>query len=499
MKQSNFGKTAAVTAAVAMLMTGVADAGQRGRMFGKDAPFLVGDLPSKSRLRQRLEKLPEHTRSRALKWLNEFSFPEDDLEQLRVDDEGAVFYSDMITPQPGSDVQAAAAAPEIALPTVDAFRLHSRPGAAKTVFLDFDGHVITGTAWNTSSGVTTYYAKGFDIDGIPADFNTEERNRIAEIWHRFAEDYAPFDIDVTTEQPAAFGPTVGRVLFTQDTDTNGAAMPSQGAGGVAYVNVFGKSNYVQYSPALVYYNRLGPNSPVFMAEAGAHEFGHNLGLAHDGVVDGTQNPNCPGDTGYFCGLGNGLVSWAPIMGVGYYSELTEWSKGEYPSANNTQDDMAIIAAKLAYRGDDVGYSMETSKPLVVESSGAIVSSNPQNDPGNVETVNKGVIETASDYDVFALDTGAGFASITVTPAWAAFGRSGLRGGNLDIELRVYSSTGSLLAATDPTDNTGATLAGTIPAGRYYVVVFGSANTVTPYSDYGSLGQYFISGSVPPVN
>lgn len=31
---------------------------------------------------------------------------------------------------------------------------------------------------------------------------------------------------------------------------------------------------------------------------------------------------------------SGANGWAPIMGVGYYQELTQWSKGEYAGANN---------------------------------------------------------------------------------------------------------------------------------------------------------------------
>jgi hypothetical protein len=34
-------------------------------------------------------------------------------------------------------------------PSVDsAFLLHSRPGAPKVIYLDFTGHVTTGTGWN---------------------------------------------------------------------------------------------------------------------------------------------------------------------------------------------------------------------------------------------------------------------------------------------------------------------------------------------------------------
>ena len=46
-------------------------------------------------------------------------------------------------------------------------------------------------------------------------------------------------------------------------------------------------------------------------EAASHEAGHNLGLSHDGTRK----------TGYYAGHGD----WAPIMGVGYYREVSQWS------------------------------------------------------------------------------------------------------------------------------------------------------------------------------
>jgi hypothetical protein len=471
-------------------------------MFGKDAPFQITDLPVQSQLRQRLESLPGPARQRAMSWLHSFAFPENDLESLQVDDDGGVFYSDTQKPKPVSGEQITASSTALTLPAVDTFQLHSRPGASKKVFLDFDGHVISGTAWNGSGG--TLNAVAFDLVDpdkpgyFPTNFSSDERNRIAETWHRIAEDLAPFDIDVTTEEPASFGPTVGRILFTRDTDANGLAMPSKGAGGVAYVNVWGLSTYsTSYSPALVYYNNLGPNHPPFMAEAGAHEFGHNLGLSHDGVLDGTQNPKCLTSTGYYCGLGSGYVSWAPIMGVGYYTNVTEWSKGEYPSANNTQDDMSIIGGKLQYRSDDRSNILTGATPLAVEVDGGILVTNPQNDPANIEFDNKGIIETRSDVDMFWFDAAAGSVNITVTPAWAAYYRTSARGANLDIEAKLYNQSGIQIAGSDPSSDTNATIAATVSAGRYYLAVAGIGNSITPYSDYGSLGEYFISGNVPP--
>ncbi len=467
------------------------------KMYGADSPSDMSDLPANNKLHQHLESLPEHIKQKAKENLHKFSFPEGDTEFLRIDEEGGVYYEDSFKPKPinGSKSTTPTAATLTALPSVDTFKLHSRPSSTKKVFLDFDGHDITATAWN-SGGAAIYHAVAFDLDGFPTSFSTDERARIAEIWHRVSEDFAPFDIDVTTEEPSVLNVATGRVVFTKDTDAAGFAMPSQGVGGVAYVGVFGLNNYATYySPALVYYNNLGPSHPPYMAEAAAHEFGHNLGLSHDGVVDGQQNPKCIGSTGYFCGLGTGFTSWAPIMGVGYYTNVTEWSKGEYPSANNSQDDISIITGKLALINDNDDGSLLTAKPLVVETDGSILSTTPQNDPSNVEPVNKGIIESRDDVDSFWFDSGAGNISLKVEPAWAAYYRSSTRGANLDIEAKLYDQAGNLLATNDSNVETNATISATIPAGRYYLTVGGVGNAITPYSDYGSLGEYFISGYV----
>lgn len=470
-----------------------------GKMYGNNAPFVIGDLPAKSKLRQRLESLPEQAKQKAMENLHKFSFPENDTEFLRIDEEGGIYYDDSQKPKPITGSQNTAQTTLVALPVVDTFKLHSRPNATKKVFLDFDGHEITGTAWNSGTGKpVTYYAVAFDTDANPTNFSSTERAKIAEVWHRVSEDYAPFDIDVTTEDPINFNSTTGRIVFTKDTDSTGVAMPAQGAGGVAYVGVWGASNYATYySPALVYYNGLGPSHPPYMAEAASHEFGHNLGLSHDGVLDGQQNPLCLGSTGYFCGLGSSLVSWGPIMGVGYYTNVTEWSKGEYPSANNTQDDMAIIGNQLKIANDNDDGSFLTAKALAVGLDGSIVSTTPENDPSNVEAVNKGIIESNSDVDTFWFDAGAGNISITVKPAWAAYYRTSTRGANLDIDAKLYDQAGNLVTSNNPLSETNATIATSVAAGRYYLTINGVGNSVTPYSNYGSSGEYFISGTVAP--
>nr|WP_067293656.1 Ig-like domain-containing protein [Marinobacterium profundum] len=441
------------------------------------------------RLRQRIESLPQVAQERALLWLQRFEIPEQDYAYLQIDNEGGVYYSDTELPAPpdiDTDSAETALVDSALLLSVagqDSFSLHSRPGAERVVFLDFDGHDITGTAWN--SGASTYYAKPYSTDADGSTFSDAERAAIAEIWHRVAEDMAPFDIDVTTEDPGQFGPLVGHVLITPNTDETGAAMPANGGGGVAYVGVWGYSNYTNYQPALVYYENLASFSP-YIAEAASHEFGHNLSLAHDG--SSTES--------YYRGHGSGAVSWAPIMGVGYYQNVTQWSAGEYLDANNTQDDLQAIGDRLGYRDDDHGDSRGTASALALDANGTVFVTTPEMDPHNSDSANKGVIETRTDSDVFWFDSGAGALSLNITPAWDAFYRSSRRGANLDIEATLYDALGNPLVSSDPLDETLARIDTTVAQGRYYLAITGVGNTQVPYSDYGSLGMYFITGTVP---
>lgn len=133
------------------------------------------------------------------------------------------------------------------------------------------------------------------------------------------------------------------------------------AGGVAYLGSFVDSTL---QPAFVFNKRLANGRPKAVWEASSHEIGHTLGLAHDG----TSGVNA---TGYYAGH-NG---WAPIMGVGYYQPVSQWSQGQYAAANQLQDDLALMTRTnyLSYRTDDHGGTPATATPLTagVEAAGNI--------------------------------------------------------------------------------------------------------------------------------
>ena len=290
--------------------------GESARVFGLGQPQSTKNLPA-GKLRDRLESLPPQASSKALRWLQEFSFPEADLDTIEVDDQGGVFYGDTLLPDEDNVEGAASGGPTLpadapAATLDDAFLLHSRPGASNVVFIDFDGAIISGTAWNGS--VSQFDALPYNVEGDASTFSTLERTRIVDIWHRVSEDLAPYDIDVTTEEPASFNSTTGTILVTHTIDANGKIINCTECGGVAYVNVFGRSNYhTYYSPALVFFDKLGGGGETYISEASSHEFGHNLGLSHDGTSS----------VSYYAGHGSGLVSWAPIMGNSYNNNVTE--------------------------------------------------------------------------------------------------------------------------------------------------------------------------------
>lgn len=451
----------------------------------------LDQLPA-SRLRTQLEQLPDAAQERARQWLRSFHFTQQDLPSLHADANGGILYAcelaiDAAATEDDPPPVGQAAVPVSPFPASLIF--HSRPGAPNVLYVNFTGEIVSNTEWNNVVGRTEIPAVAFSTDSDLTTFSDAEQLAIKRIWQRMAEDYAPFNIDVTTERPGTFTTRTAHALITRNTDANGAANPYSTAGGVAYVNVFGTTSYAKYRPAWIYQNNLA-NDESYIAEAASHEIGHNMGLSHDGRTDGYE---------YYGGHGSGDISWGPLMGTGYNRNVSQWSKGEYYLANNTQDDLATIAGKISYRTDDHGNTPGTATALVLTGSTNIVSTTPENDPTNTNTANKGVFERGTDVDVFSFVTGNGSISLSVKP-WIM--PSGLtRGGNLDVLLELYNEAGTRLLTNLPASQTTALIQTNLAEGRYYLYVRNSgvgdpfSSTPTGYTAYASQGQYFISGYV----
>jgi hypothetical protein len=450
----------------------------------------LDQLPA-NRLRTQLERLPPTAQQRALQWLSSFHFTEQDFPALHADSAGGIFY----TCNPAqTEALAESEPPPIGEATVPinpfpaSLVFHSRPGAPNVLYLNFTGETVTNTQWNSEVSRSVIPALAFSTDADYTTFSNSEQAVIKRVWQRIAEDYAPFNIDVTTERPTTFNSRTAHALITRNTDANGNPNPYSAAGGVAYVNVFGSTSFANYRPGWVYHNNLA-NTESYIAEAASHEIGHNLGLSHDGKTDGAD---------YYGGHGSGDTSWGPLMGTGYNRNVSQWCKGDYYLANNTQDDLATIAGKITYRTDDHGNTIGAATALIITGGTNVSSTTLENDPANANPANKGVIERNTDLDVFSFVTGSGPISLAVNP-WIV--PAGTRGGNLDLVLQLYNEAGTRLLTNNPAHLTTALIATNLSEGRYYLSVSNSAvgnplsSSPTGYTAYASIGQYFISGYV----
>ncbi|HET6166275.1 MAG TPA: zinc-dependent metalloprotease family protein [Marmoricola sp.] len=362
-------------------------------------------------------------------------------------------------------------------PESQTFQLHSLPGSAHTIFLDFNGATVSGTWWNAYGGMPARAYSGFTLDSDPTTFTSAEKAYIQTVWRIVAEKYSPFDVDVTTEDPGPAGydrnglldSTYGdHVIITDDA---GAVTSACGGGcsGIALLGMFDDASRTDdyYEPAWVFSSKTS-HSAVLTAHAAAHEVGHTFGLSHDG--DATHE--------YYSGHGN----WFPIMGSSALG-VGQFSKGEYAGANNTQDDLAIIAANGA--------------PLRLDDHVDLLDTLLLADPLPTGSVADGVISTRTDKDVFAVDhnctTNLTASAIGVGP-----------GASLDMSVTVFRTDGTVVGTANPTSGqdtsvwpyvpTGMNASVTVPAGNalYYVRVdgVGKGDPATDgYSDYGSVGEY----------
>jgi hypothetical protein len=150
-----------------------------------------------------------------------------------------------------------------------------------------------------------------------------------------------------------------------------------------------------------------------------------------------------------------LDSWAAIMGASYYRNITQWSKGEYPDANNQQDDLAIIAGHLGYLPDEDG------------------------------------VIGIGDTDTFLIDAEkSGTMTVTVTPSWGLYEPQVVarRGSNLNVDMSIISPDGMITRANNP-DDTQAIISMSVVAGTHVLNIMGG--TDNNFSIYGVQGQYTV--------
>jgi hypothetical protein len=350
------------------------------------------------------------------------------------------------------------------IPDSQTFQLHSRPGARRTIQLEFRGGTVRGTYWSS----TDIVAAPFDVDGNPYAFSADEMARIRTIWAAVSEDYAAFDVDVTTEavdeskllRSSSSDLDYGtRVMITPSWEWYGQA------GGVAYVGSFEWTGTV-VTPAWVFSTLLS-NVPKYVAEAVSHEAGHTLGLYHWAQYDSSGAMT----TGYYAG--NGV--WAPIMGVGYYVTTTTWSKGEYPGAGTSsgagalQDDVATISRNAPKRADE----STTAVGGVAGGSGF-----------DIRQV--GIIGSAGDSDTWEIPAGAGALTVAIAPARME--------ANADFSAVLRDPAGAIVGSGDPAGVGPISISVPYATEGTYTLQVTGVGYGSYYSSYGSLGRYYVTGS-----
>jgi hypothetical protein len=386
--------------------------------------------------------------------------------------------------------------------------LHSNPTATRKLFLDVDGYTFPQSSSDSYWLVNNVFGSlvspggsltGIDLDGDPTSFSELESAYITEVWQYVTENFSSLNIDVTTEYPGIAGLTKSNssdVNFGVTAVVSSAANWSNacGCGGVAYLwsvnQMFSNANAQNPMGTSFNFNKFSTNSNNYVSAKDlsgiiSHETGHNFGLQHDGTST----------VEYYSGHSNRY--WYPIMGSGYGVSIAQWSQNEYLDGrtrgtqayidNNgnynlgSSDDFDIFQKNnIPFKSDDYGNSLASST-LINSSSGRVIM--------------PGIIGPNGDKDYFKL--------ILSTPQEITISAQPIANyPSLDILLKVYDSSGTLLLSDNPEMSRasdgkplgmGASISRrSFAAGTYYLSVegTGSGNPLnTGYSSYGSVGQY----------
>ncbi len=334
--------------------------------------------------------------------------------------------------------------------------LNSYPSATATIFLDFDGHRVVGTSWNYMGA----------IDCAPSGLSEA---KIIEIFNRVAEDYRPFNINVTTDSTRFLASALTqrtRVILTTTYEWYGTA------GGVAFVGSF---SWPDDNPCFVFTGLHGYRTKD-IAEATAHEAGHTLGLYHQSRYDET----CNKVSDYHSGAGSGEIGWAPIMGVGYSRNFTLWHNGPNSyGCNNFQNDLDVITSAangFGYRNDDHGTSFADATVPVFSNNSFEMT---------------GIIERNTDLDYFRfIMPGSGRFELDAIPYNVGTGNAG---SDLDLQVTLYDENEVALSTYNPGSLLNSIADTTLSTGTYYLKVEGKGNLYAP--EYASLGSYSLLANI----
>lgn len=322
----------------------------------------------------------------------------------------------------------------------DVTQLQSKPGSPYVFYLNISA-VMSGTT--PLNGVT--------------------KENMYRAWQSVADQYSMLNMNVTTSRAVYDAARSANVLRT---------------GIINFINGDGRSYAPLHSFGTTAAGTLFRNpSSGFdygygIGMTGAHEVGHQMGMNHDRGGSGGE---------YFEGIA--AYQWGPIMGNywmggSWANQLFTWSRGEYSTASNFEDDLRIMTVEEAvpYVADDI----PDARALVIDAGGVIGAAR-----------NFGQIERTGDADAFTFTTtGVSTLNLRIDPL------EYLR--MLDVEATIYNAAGAVVARSNLAVNRAAQFTNlSLPAGSYRLVIRGGAEG-TPsngFSNYSSLGFYGMKGTL----
>ena len=353
--------------------------------------------------------------------------------------------------------------------------LDSNPGATATLYLNFTGNFTSDWWYTNGDGSQTHYRNittpAFSMDSDATKFSAQEQASIREIFARVAEDYAPFNINVTTHYYGAFGDkqALQVAIGGRPADWLGG-----GSSGIAPIGGFYNADpnlVFVFAGDIVWWANNGGQDfegraldiETATATTISHEAGHGFGLRHHAEYDshGVKTND----------YAKGTSEWTPIMGNNLSSDRSIWVyAADDLGVSSMQDDVSILAGAkngFGFRWDDHGATPAYATTMQSTWSPSILSPT---------FFAKGIIESPLDRDVFKFTVSATSpVKVQLDPAQY--------GPNLRAKLELMQGTTVIATAAPATTATQRSIITNLGPGTYYIRV----------STYGSseLGQYSV--------
>ncbi|HSH64381.1 MAG TPA: zinc-dependent metalloprotease, partial [Bacteroidia bacterium] len=295
--------------------------------------------------------------------------------------------------------------------------------------------------------------------------NNRSKEEMYRVWQCTADQYSMFNLNVTTDPAVYNAAKSADVLKT---------------GNIKFVDADGRSNacvacFGTTAAGTLYRDPSNNDYGYGIGMTCAHEMGHQMGMSHDGG-------SAQSDPEYFYGLP--AVQWCPIMGNYWYggnwaNQLFTWSKGEYNTATQKQDDLQImnVNEKVPYMVDD----NPSGKKMKISPAGVIAPED-----------NWGQIEKNTDTDAFTFEVGESGGKINLKIDPIEYLRQ------LDVAAKIVDANGTTVSSSNLAVNRSAEFKDlTLSGGKYSLIIQGGAELTpqTGFSNYSSLGYYAMQGTI----